>query len=332
MRLPTLPTLLGALLLPLLTSAAKSSPRSAQVAQRQAELYKKITSSSAGFIDVDTAGFQTIVQVPRDYAVTALLTTTDKVINCPPCLVFQPDFEAIASTWNKDSTRKAKNVFIKVEFSKAQEIFKLFQLQHAPVLMTFPASSPSDPTPDPIPYDFNRLGFESGEIAAHLSKVLSVPFKYSKPLNYKLIAGGATALILVVSTLIFVAPRISGAFRSTKPLWMLLSLTSMIVFTSGQMWNQIRNAPYVSNDGGKVQYFANGFQNQYGAETQIVAGIYALLAFSFVALTVLVPAQRDPTRQRAGVYVWSAIMLGTFSVLFAIFRIKNPSYPFRLLL
>ena len=49
-----------------------------------------------------------------------------------------------------------------------------------------------------------------------------------------------------------------------------------------------------------------------------------------VALTVLVPAQRDPTRQRAGVYVWSAIFLATFSLLFYIFRTKNPSYPFRL--
>ncbi len=58
----------------------------------------------------------------------------------------------------------------------------------------------------------------------------------------------------------------------------------------------------------------------------------ALLAFSVVALIVFVPKQRDPVRQRAGVYVWSAIYLGTLSLLFALFRQKNGSYPFRLLL
>lgn len=58
----------------------------------------------------------------------------------------------------------------------------------------------------------------------------------------------------------------------------------------------------------------------------------ALLAFSMVALIIFVPKQRDPVRQRMGVYVWSAVFLGTFSLLFAIFRLKNPSYPFRLFL
>ena len=51
-----------------------------------------------------------------------------------------------------------------------------------------------------------------------------------------------------------------------------------------------------------------------------------------VALIIFVPKQRDPVRQRMGVYVWSAVFLGTFSLLFAIFRLKNPSYPFRLFL
>ncbi|SPO38985.1 related to OST3 - oligosaccharyltransferase gamma subunit [Pseudozyma flocculosa] len=325
MRLPTPLTLLGALMLPLLASSAKqSSARDAQLVQRQKDLYRQAATSSSGFVDVDTADFQALVHVPRDYAITALLTTTDKVINCPPCLTFQPDFENIAASWNRDKARRSKNVFAKVEFSRAREVFKLFQLQHAPVLMTFPASTPSNPTPDPISYDFNRFGFEGSDLAAHLSKTFDVPFRYAKPLNYRLIAGVATAVVVVVTTLVFVAPKLSTVMpTSSKPLWMLLSLSSMIVFTSGQMWNQIRNAPYLSADRGRVQYFASGFQNQYGAETQIVAAIYALLAFSFVALIVLVPAQRDPTRQRAGVYVWSAIMLGTFSVLFAIFRMKK---------
>jgi oligosaccharyltransferase complex subunit gamma len=49
----------------------------------------------------------------------------------------------------------------------------------------------------------------------------------------------------------------------------------------------------------------------------------ALLAFSVVSLIVFVPAQRDAVRQRAGVYIWSAILLGTFSMVLAVFRIKK---------
>lgn len=52
-------------------------------------------------------------------------------------------------------------------------------------------------------------------------------------------------------------------------------------------------------------------------------GSDAILAFSLIALTVLVPAQRDPTKQRLGVYVWSFIFLAGVSVLFAVFRLKK---------
>lgn len=33
--------------------------------------------------------------------------------------------------------------------------------------------------------------------------------------------------------------------------------------------------------------------------------------------------QRDPVKQRAGVYVWSAILLAAFSLLLYIFRLKK---------
>ena len=40
------------------------------------------------------------------------------------------------------------------------------------------------------------------------------------------------------------------------------------------MFNHIRKVPYVVPDGkGGVSYFAGGFQNQYGLETQIVAAM-----------------------------------------------------------
>jgi len=43
------------------------------------------------------------------------------------------------------------------------------------------------------------------------------------------------------------------------------------------MFNHIRKVPYVAGDGrGGVSYFAGGFSNQYGLETQIVAAMCKL--------------------------------------------------------
>ncbi len=84
----------------------------------QSSLFKRIQSSSSGYVDVDSNEFASIVGVPRDYAVTALLTTTSGNIKCPPCVAFQPEFEKLAQQWNKDKAVKSKHVFVKVEFSK----------------------------------------------------------------------------------------------------------------------------------------------------------------------------------------------------------------------
>lgn len=322
--------LLALLSLLALSQLTFTSAQRQAAANKQSALIKAIHSSSKGFIDVDADSFSEILQRPRDFAVTALLTTTDGTIKCPPCHAFQPEFEKLAQQWNKNKAVKTKNVFVKLEFSRGQAVFQHFGLQHAPVLYTFRAAAENE-SQDHVSFEFNERGFGAGDVADHLNKLLGTSFTYRKTFNRKYITVTLTGLITVAGAVVFVGPHLPKVFTSSKPVFMLLCIGAVIVFNSGYMWNTIRQAPYIAmGAGGRPEYFAGGFQNQYGVETQIVAAIYSLLAFSFVALTVLVPAQRDPTRQRAGVYVWSAIFLVTFSLLFYIFRIKNPSYPFRL--
>ena len=57
-----------------------------------------------------------------------------------------------------------------------------------------------------------------------------------------------------------------------------------------------------------------------------------LLASSFLMLTLVTPYQTHPARQRLQVYLWSGVILVMFSVLISLFRVKNRSYPFKLLL
>lgn len=59
-----------------------------------------------------------------------------------------------------------------------------------------------------------------------------------------------------------------------RSIWASISLISILLFTSGHMFNHIRKVPYVAGDGkGGVSYFAGSFQSQYGLETQVVAAI-----------------------------------------------------------
>jgi oligosaccharyltransferase complex subunit gamma len=87
-----------------------------------------------------------------------------------------------------------------------------------------------------------------------------------------------TTLILGAISFITVAGPYLLPIVQNRNLWAAVSLISVLLFTSGHMFNHIRKVPYVAGDGkGGISYFAGGFSNQFGMETQIVAGICKLL-------------------------------------------------------
>ncbi len=48
-------------------------------------------------------------------------------------------------------------------------------------------------------------------------------------------------------------------------------------------------------------------------------------------LSVFIPAQSSPAKQRIGTYLWLALMFVLFSLLIRLFKLKNGGYPFGLL-
>lgn len=137
-----------------------------------------------------------------------------------------------------------------------------------------------------------------------------------------------------------------------RNLWAAISLIAILLFTSGHMFNHIRKVPYVVGDGrGGVSYFAGGFSNQYGLETQIVAAMCkffaliisddespyyepclteadGLLSFATISLALKVPRISDPRTQQVAVIAWCGIIFVMYSFLLSVFRIKNGAYPF----
>lgn len=105
-----------------------------------------------------------------------------------------------------------------------------------------------------------------------------------RPLNYFRIVAVTTSVLGLVSFLSVVSPYIFPIIQN-RNLWAAISLIIILLFTSGHMFNHIRKVPYVSGDGkGGISYFAGGFSNQFGLETQIVAAM-CKCSFNFLILT-----------------------------------------------
>ena len=169
-----------------------------------------------------------------------------------------------------------------------------------------------------------------------------------RPLNYIRIITVTTTLLGIVSFLSVAYPYILPVIQN-RNLWAGISLITILLFTSGHMFNHIRKVPYVAGNGqGGISYFAGGFSNQFGMETQIVAamcmypqsksatsninGLHldGTLSFATIALALRVPRMQDPKKQQLAVFIWGGVMFGMYSFLLSVFRIKNGGYPFHL--
>ncbi len=131
--------------------------------------------------------------------------------------------------------------------------------------------------PDGQPSRLDFLGPQSadsvrGWLLRHLPSGQDYP-AIVRPINYARI-GATITILLGLFTFITVAyPYIMPVIQN-RNLWAGISLITILLFTSGHMFNHIRKVPYVAGNGrGGISYFAGGFQNQYGMETQIVAGM-----------------------------------------------------------
>ncbi len=191
-----------------------------------------------------------------------------------------------------------------------------------------------------------------GYIARHVASDVKPPIV--RPVNYMRIVIVTTAVLGLITFFSVASPYILPVIQN-RNLWAAISLIAVLLFTSGHMFNHIRKVPYVAGDGkGGVSYFAGGFTNQFGLETQIVAAMCKLptlvfhysrssnkgsekliiihidgvLSFATISLALKVPRMADPRSQQVAVFVWGFVMWGMYSFLLNVFRVKNGGYPF----
>ncbi|KAI9313281.1 hypothetical protein BX666DRAFT_764038 [Dichotomocladium elegans] len=293
--------------------------------QRLADLAKK----NKGIVKLTSNTFSQYTEGKRNYGIVVLLTALDDNFNCIPCREFDPEFKLVAASFQK--TKNPNSVFFgHLDFKDGQAIYQKLNLQTAPNVLYFPPAKPGQRV-EPAKYDLSRSGFQAESFAQFLSQQIGAPVPVDRPYDYIklglkifLFVGGAAILKLMYQHF--------GLILHHKYSWASFSILFIVIMISGQMWNQIRNPPYVAaGPGGKMNFIAGGFQQQLGLESRIVASIYGLLAMGTIALAVFVPKISDKNHQRICVYVWITSYVVVFSILLNLFKFKNGGYPFKLL-
>jgi oligosaccharyltransferase complex subunit gamma len=258
-----------------------SSIQAASSTTKHAQFLRQAHTSPDKILDVKgTQEFDDLIASPRNYSVSLLLTAVDSGVQCGPCTAFQPTYQNLARSYGglkKEAT--SRHLFANLEFKNGREVFQKLKLQYAPVLLFFPATAGpyASTSANAVTFDFNRLGFEGKDVADELSKQLGITVPYNRPFQWKLFATAATSTLILSTTLYALIPKLLATKSFNFGLvWNVLIqmafLATIVIMCAGQMWNSIRNAPYLQmNAAGKPEYFAGGFQNQYGAETHIVA-------------------------------------------------------------
>ncbi|OAR02580.1 hypothetical protein LLEC1_00333 [Akanthomyces lecanii] len=320
--------LLGACLSLGLGTAEKKSSE-----QRFNEFHQLLKSSPS--LQLKETSYKSLTSSSRDYSVAVLLTALDARFGCQLCREFQPEWDLLAKSWLKgDKVGDSRLLFGTLDFEKGKEVFASLGLQTAPVVMLFPPTEGphAAASPEPVRYDFTTGAAGAENIHAWLSRHMAgrptPPVK--RPINYIRWATGITILLGAGTALATASPYILPIVQN-RNIWASISLVSVLLFTSGHMFNHIRKVPYIAGDGrGGISYFAGGFQNQFGLETQIIAAIYGLLSFCTITLAVKVPRMTDAKTQQITVFIWGAVLFLMYSFLLSVFRFKNAGYPFSL--
>ncbi|KAG6850991.1 hypothetical protein H0H93_004478 [Arthromyces matolae] len=291
----------------------------------------QLSDASNGHIKLDANTFDLLTSPQRTWSATIQLTALDPRRKCNPCKQFDTTWKAVSKAWSTvPKPERDLHFFATLDFDDAQLVFQKLGLQSAPAVYVYPAANgPRAPTSgksSPLKYDFSN-GVDPAPLAESLSKHTPIPIPYKDPIDWTQYILSAFGVLASIALLRFTAPIVKSRWT-----WAILTVGTSLIMTSGYMFTRIRGMPY---NGGGGNWIAGGFQSQFGQEVNVVAGIYGLLSLSFLMLVMVVPYQSSPSRQRAQIYLWSAVFVLVYSVLVSLFRVKNRGlhwYPFKLFL
>lgn len=223
--------------------------------------------------------FDIVSGVPRNYTLYVLLTTTYEEHACKACHEIAPEYQLVAEGWKR--LGREKEVYFSVaDFPAAPEVFQTLEIQSVPKILRFPPTSGDlaikgayDSYELEKKYSYLTSGFGADKLAQYVNQMYDAKIVVARPVDYTpmIFTGIAVAFVLVTLKLAF---KKLTTFVFGKGPWILLVLSVSVIMTSGYMWNTIRTPPFIAQGrNGSPAFIADGFQNQFGVETIIVAAL-----------------------------------------------------------
>ena len=108
-------------------------------------------------------------------------------------------------------------------------------------------------------------GFEAEPLAEFLSKHTPIGIPYTKPFDWSRYITIATGILSALLAVKFLSPIVQSKWT-----WAAGTVIVSLVMVSGFMFTRIRGVPYT---GGNGNWIAQGYQNQFGQEVQVVSFI-----------------------------------------------------------
>lgn len=297
-----------------------------------AELSRYIASD--GVIYADDKILSVAFSGQRDYTTALLLTSESGKYDCLFCGVLGPNYRTIASSYQSQmSTTDRDLVFILADVEAAINTFKTLGITHVPNLVIYPPTESRSDAKLGLQGQHEFVHFANAnddvEHLASIFKQRGFSIKIVRPFPWLKFSQAVVTLALLCVGGFFFQNQILKVWQA-KQIWLALSLMCVIMFISGHMFNVTRGTPFVGFDGVNMALIDPSFNSQFAVETQIVASIYALLAFSTIGLIKFVPKLTNAKTQTIGALFGALIILLAYSVLLETFKRKS-SLPLSLL-
>ena len=187
--------------------------------------------------------------------------------NCKYCKMIQPPYEEVASELGEQSENM---IYSEIDISKMSAFASRLKMTTAPQILFFDKQE-FEKLSDATYYKFSIEHFDKEKLVKFISRYGNFSFSFTKTIpKAKLFMGMASVFgVMIMGALLW--PFISKLLGNRK-IWMALTVSSVLIFTSGHMFVRMRGMPeHGRNEDGTKQMIAPGFQSQYGYEARLVA-------------------------------------------------------------
>jgi len=268
-----------------------------------------------------------VKSAPRNYTIVVMLTALNPQRQCQVCKPANEEYQMLAQSWRYSAQFSNKLFFTMVDYDDAPDVFKMLNTASAPQFLLFGRSNKNQ---NGDSMDLTRVGFQAEQIAKWVQDRSEIPVKVFRPPNYSGLLL-VVLLVLMLGSLLYVK-RNNLEFLYNKTTWSFLCIGFILIFISGQMWNQIRGPPLMHRDQktGAVGFFAGGHGYQFIAETYIIFAIYGQIVAGMILLNEA-PKYINSTLKKKVMAVGGLGMVTIFfSMILSIFRAKYQGYPYSL--